>query len=36
MKSQSQDGTIYNLKGQRVNQPQKGIYIKNGKSYIAK
>lgn len=33
---QSQDGTIYNLKGQRVEQPQKGIYINNGKKYIAK
>lgn len=36
MKSQSQDGTIYNLKGQRVNQPQKGIYIKNGKKIVTK
>lgn len=33
---QSQDGNIYNLKGQRVEQPQKGIYINNGKKYIAK
>ena len=29
--------TVYNLQGQRVNEPaQKGIYIKNGKKYIAK
>ena len=33
---QSQDGNIYNLKGQRVEQPQKGIYINNGKKYIAR
>lgn len=28
--------TIYNLQGQRVQNPQKGIYIRNGKKYIAK
>lgn len=33
---QSVNGPSYNLKGQRVEQPQKGIYIKNGKKYIAK
>ena len=27
---------IYNLQGQEVQIPQKGIYIKNGKKYIAK
>lgn len=27
---------VYNLNGQRIQQPQKGIYIKNGKKYIAK
>ena len=27
---------IYNLQGQEVQNPQKGIYIKNGKKYIAK
>lgn len=31
------NGQCYNLQGQRVNEPaQKGIYIKNGKKYIAK
>ncbi len=33
----TQEGAVYNLQGQRVNEPaQKGIYIKNGKKYIAK
>lgn len=27
---------IYNLQGQRVQNPQKGIYIRNGKKYIVK
>ena len=27
---------IYNLQGQRINTPKKGIYIRNGKKYIAK
>ena len=30
------NNTIYNLKGLRVGNPQRGIYIKNGKKYIAK
>jgi hypothetical protein len=30
------DGKIYNLAGQQVNSVKKGIYIKNGKKYIAK
>ncbi len=30
------DDVIYSLSGQRVNNPQKGIYIKNGKKYIMK
>ena len=30
------DGQVYNLSGQRVNQPTKGLYIVNGKKYIAK
>ena len=30
------DGALYNLQGQRVKNPQKGIYIQNGKKYIAK
>lgn len=28
--------TIYNLQGQRINTPKKGIYIRNGQKYIAK
>lgn len=27
---------IYNLKGQRIINPQKGIYIRNGKKYVVK
>jgi hypothetical protein len=30
------DNNYYNLWGQRVTNPQKGIYIHNGKKYIAK
>ena len=30
------DGNIYNLQGQRVNAPQKGLYIVNGKKVIIK
>ena len=30
------DGHIYNLAGQRVANPTKGIYIKNGKKFIIK
>ena len=30
------DGSIYNLQGQRINNPQKGIYIKNRKKYMVK
>lgn len=29
-----EDNVFYNLKGQRVNMPQKGIYIRNGKKVI--
>ena len=33
----SSDGKLYDLQGREVNEPaQKGIYIKNGKKYIAK
>ena len=35
-KAQSQDGAIYNLAGQRVTNPQKGIYIRNGKKFIVR
>ena len=30
------DGAIYNLSGQRVNNPTKGIYIVNGKKILIK
>lgn len=36
MKSVKADGTIFNLRGQRVAQPQKGLYILNGKKTIVK
>ena len=29
-------GTIYTLQGVKVTNPQKGIYIKNGKKFIIK
>ena len=35
VKSQA-DGVYYNLSGQRVAQPTKGLYIVNGKKYIVK
>ena len=30
------DAPIYNLNGQRVSSPKKGIFIKNGKKYVVK
>ena len=30
------DAPIYNLQGQRVSHPQKGIYFRNGKKYVVK
>lgn len=30
------EGAVYNLSGQRVQKPQKGIYIQDGKKYIVK
>ena len=33
---QTQNGQVYNLNGQRIMQPQKGIYIQNGKKFIKK
>lgn len=35
-KTKNHEGTIYNLAGQRVTNPTKGIYIKNGKKFIVK
>lgn len=34
--AQATDGGYYNLSGQRVNAPSKGLYIKNGKKTIVK
>ena len=36
MKSDSQQGTIYNLNGQKVNKAQKGLNIINGKKIVIK
>ena len=36
VKSTKQDGVFYNLNGMRVNAPQKGIYILNGKKIVVK
>ena len=30
------DGAIYNLRGQRVTTPGKGLYIRNGKKFFVK
>ena len=35
-KSDQQNGRVYNLQGQSVKTPSRGIYIKDGKKYIAK
>lgn len=34
--AESNDGTLYNLAGQKVNATYKGIVIKNGKKYLVK
>lgn len=34
--NKADDGKLYNLNGQRVYEPMKGIYLKNGKKYIAR
>jgi len=36
MNSEDVNGGVYNLKGQRVNQPTKGVYIKDGRLMIVK
>ena len=33
---QKTDGLYYNLSGQRVNKPTKGLYIVNGKKFVVK
>ena len=34
--NKNSDNSIYNLQGQRITKPQRGIYIQNGKKHIAK
>ena len=36
MNKVASDGAIYNLRGQRIQKPQKGFYIQDGKTHIAK
>ena len=33
---QDENDAIYNLNGQRISNPRKGIYIQNGKKYVMK
>ena len=35
-KNNVENGAVYNLSGQRVAQPTKGLYIVNGKKYVVK
>lgn len=34
--SDNDQGSIYDLNGRRVEQPTKGLYIKNSKKYVVK
>lgn len=34
--SNTENAVFYDLNGRRVEQPQKGLYIKNGKKYVVK
>lgn len=36
VQAESENGAIYNLQGQRVSQPERGIFVKNGKKVIVK
>jgi hypothetical protein len=36
MKDVKTNGSIYNLNGQRVTTPKKGLYIMNGKKVVNK
>ena len=36
IKSEEGNGAVYNLAGQKIANPTKGLYIKNGKKYIVK
>ena len=36
VKSETDKNNIYNLKGERINQPKKGVYIVDGKKQFIK
>jgi hypothetical protein len=36
METKRSDGLLYNLAGQQVRQPKRGIYVRNGKKIIIK
>ena len=36
LNSESQQGTIYNMNGQKVNKAKKGLFIINGKKTVVK
>lgn len=36
MKGNAAEGTVYDLSGRKVTQPQKGLYIQDGKKFIAR
>ncbi len=36
VESARQDGMMFNLAGQRVSMPARGLYIKNGKKVVVK
>ncbi len=36
VQTESENGAVYNLQGQRVSQPERGIFVKNGKKVIVK
>ena len=36
VEAQASDAPYYNLNGQRIAQPKKGIYIQNGKKLVIK
>ena len=36
METKASDQLLYNLAGQQVRQPQRGIYVRNGKKIIIK
>jgi hypothetical protein len=36
IETEDEKGFLYDLNGRRVEQPLKGLYIKNGKKYVVK